>query len=161
MRIYLGGAVEAAALLISTAHSSSSALDDTSCESVSPLAISQVCRSSLMLQHIHRDIFTGHGTSWVARFWITCLHQRDIFRLPDPEKIMCPWAMGHEQCWHFRTVGTNPCRPLASCPWDIQVHMRFWFLYPSNSSLPSKVPAAQCTALDPYRLCQIAPLSCR
>lgn len=116
-----------------------------------------------MLQHVHRNIHIGHGTSWVARFWITCLHQRDIFRLPDPEKIMCPWAMGHEQCWHFRMVGTNPCLATGflSLRHSSSHEILIWLLYPSNSSLPPKVPAAHCTAVDPYRLCQIAPLSCR
>ena len=163
MRIYLGVTVEAPALLISTAHSSSSSLDETGCVSVSPLAISPADTSTLALYcsgfarvYIHR-----------AQNQLSCqvlnhlFSPEGYFRLPDPEKIMYPWAMEQKKCWHFSTVGTNACLAPGSLSLrhSSSPVILIWLLYPSNSFLPPRAPAALCAA--PYGLCQIASLSCR
>lgn len=165
MGVYLGVTAEATALLIVTAHSSSSSPSKARCVTVSPLAISPADTSSLVFccSRLAAVTYRGHGTSWAARFWITCSHQRDIFGLLDLEKIMYPWATEQGKRWHFRIVGTNPCPATGSLS---SRHSRspvilIWLLYSSNPFLPPWVPAAPCTALHPYGPCQIASLSSR
>lgn len=154
-RIFSEVTAVAAALLISTSQSSS--LNETGCVSVPQLILALQIPSPLPhVQQVYRDIHIRHAPRGAARLWSTCFHHRDIFRLPDPEKITY-LSHGAREMLTFQSSWHKPLPAHWLLVLDtLQVHLGLGFDCPTLA-IPSRsaerTASLSCRSLSPSQWC--------
>lgn len=147
VRIFPEVTAEEAALLMSTAQSSSSSLDETSCVSV----LLSVLQTPAPLPHV---VAGSQGYTQRACNQLSCQALNHLFSpegyfqaaWPRKDNVSEPRSKINADI--SEQLAQPPAWPLAPCPWDntsSSPRTWIWLLYLRNSFLPRRALAAPCT----------------